>query len=82
MEILALHLEMAWRLSGDDITGLKEKKLLKFVMTFWEKGAIEGFILKSQLISWLPQSSKVDLNPTVIWIYENLKTNAGPAILF
>lgn len=54
MEILALHLEMAWRLSGDDITGLKEKKLLKFVMTFWEKGAIEGFILKSQLISWLP----------------------------
>lgn len=29
MEILALHIVMAWRLSTDDITGLKEKKSLK-----------------------------------------------------
>lgn len=29
MEILTLHLEMAWRLSRDDITELKEKNSLK-----------------------------------------------------
>lgn len=51
-------------------------------MTFWKKNANEGFFLKSHLISWLAQSSEVDLNTTVIWICENLKTNESPAILF
>lgn len=37
MEILTLHLEMAWRLSRDGITELKEKTVLRILMTFWKK---------------------------------------------
>lgn len=34
MEVLALHIVMAWRLSADDITGLKEKRVLRILITF------------------------------------------------